>query len=150
MLIKEYIEIIQDEFPYLFTLYGFKVTYSEQVKPYECRVGVESETCRMLFVRERGEGVIFLGHLTVGFYNEDNDEWMSLVGMINYLTRKKIDWSLINEYRDEERIRPGMRLVSQKFEPLCAEMLEMFDTNEKISTWKPKYKQYKREMRLQG
>jgi len=147
MLIKEYIEILEDEFQYLFAQHGFKVTYSEQVKPYEYRVGFESKTCRILFVRERGEGVIFLGTPTAGFYNEDDEQWFPLLGVINYLTREKIDWDIVGEYKDEERIRPTMRLISLKFKPICAEVFGMFSSTEVITTWKSEYKQYKRQSR---
>jgi len=142
MLVEEYIQIIEEEFSYLFTRYGFSVTYSEQVKRYRYRAGIESKICKMLFVREQGAGLIYLGPLSAPFLNEYSNQWIEIANLLMYLTHQRINWDMVNDYEGEARIRPIMKLIADKLEPFCNKVFEMFSSNEMIATWKPKYEQY--------
>jgi hypothetical protein len=146
MFVEDYVKIIEEEFSYLFDRYGFKVVYSEQKNNNKYRAGIESKICKILFVREQGAGVIYLGPPTAPFLNEFGNSWIEIANLIMYLTQEKIDWNKVDKYKGENRIRPIMKLLANIFEPHCPKALEMFSSNEMIARWRPMYKQYIRQV----
>lgn len=144
MLVDEYIHIIKDEFPYLFSKYAFKIVHSEQERRYRYNAGIESEIykVRMLFSRQQGAGVFYLGPLSAPFANEYSYQWITMANLLMYLSHKRINWDVVSKYKDEDSIRPVMQLLSEKFEVFCPKVLDMFSSAEVIAVWKPSYEQY--------
>lgn len=149
MLVKEYIQIIKGEFPYLFSQYGFEFTHSEQEKKYRYKAGIESKiyNMKLMFSRQQGGGVFYLGPQSASFHVEYPYpkelgipyEWVTMDHLLIYLTRQRFNWDVVSQYEGEDRIRPVMRLLSEKFESFCPKAFEMFSSKEAMETWKFDY-----------
>ena len=144
MNINEYSQLIKGEFSYLFDEYGFKLVFiSENHDHFSVfRVGLQSDICRILFVREQGAGVSFLGTPNAPFENEMNEQWVSLIGLLGYFLNKDFDWTFLNTIPQSRRIQSSLSFSSKQFRPHCKQMIEMFTSQEIMASWKPAYKQY--------
>ena len=147
MNIDEYSQLIKDNFNYLFEEYGFNVVYIHEPRSRHkvFRVGLQAEFCKILFVREQGAGVSFLGTSNAPFNNEMNENWVSLIGLLGYILRKDFDWTFLNTIPHRQRIESSLLFSSNQFRPYCGEMIEMFSSQENMAKWKPAYKQYIKE-----
>ena len=144
MNIDEYSQLIKGEFLYLFEDYGFNLVYIREIQ--NCfnvfRIGLQSDVCRILFVREQGAGVSFLGTLSAPFENEMNEQWVSLMGLLSYILKTEYDWSFLNAIPKSQRIQSSLSFSSKQFRPYCHQLIEMFNSKESVAKWKPAYKQY--------
>ena len=147
MTIKEYLILIKKTFPYLFKKYEFKVVYSEEYRPGYgwFKIGLESKTCRILFVREQGGGIMFLGPIDAPFNNEDDDRWVVALTLLAYLLKKKWDWRFLDKLHPKDSAFAWLSYNARELEPFCGQVLEMFRSSEIIAEWKPAYKKYLRE-----
>ena len=162
MLVEEYIQIAKEEFPYLFDEYGFRIVYTYQgegrdLGRYDFGIDSDIYKMRIRFSREQGGGVIDFGPLSASFYHKrilpkefggPPYEWVALENLLWYLNRRRIDWSELEGYQDEDRIRPVFRLSSRLLKPHCPRVLEMFSSAEAIAAWKPQYEEFIDQERL--
>lgn len=150
MYIDEYITIIKKEFYYLFEECEYKIVFAQekQQQVVVFRIGIQSNVCKILFVREQGGGVIFLGHPNASFENEISDMWVSLVGALNYTMQKEFDWTFLENIPDrQKRRRAYLAFLARQFKPYCKQLTKTFHTEEKIKAWKIGYKTYIRKKR---
>ena len=147
MNIDEYSQLIKDEFFYLFEEYGFKLVYirEHQNRFTVFRIGLQSNACKILFVREQGAGVPFMGPLSAPFENEVDEQWVSLIGLLSYILRIDFDWSFLNTTPQSKRIQASLSFSSKQFKPHCRQMIEMFSSQENVAKWRPVYKLYIKE-----
>ncbi len=155
MLVEEYIQIAKDEFPYLFDVSGFKILHTYQGEGRDrgrYAFGIESDMYKMriLFSRQQGGGLINFGPLSASFYAEYpypkefsyTYEWVEISNLLWYLNRQHMDWSEVERYQEEDRIRPSFQLTSRLLKPHFPGALEMFSSAEAIAAWKPQYEEF--------
>ena len=145
MNVEEYINVAKDEFPYLFNNYGFELAFSLQEKTWRFAFGIESKVyqMRMLFSRQQGAGTIYLGPNLAPFNNEYSDlYWFTMGNILIYLDRKRIDWSQLDRFKGDDRIRPVFRFISKKFASHCPSVFRMFSSEAEIASWRPEFEQY--------
>ncbi len=146
MDIEEYTQILKKEFSFLFEKCGFSVVYSEKKLEnyFVFRIGIQSNTCRILFVREQGAGVIFLGTPNAPFANEMNEQWITLIGLLGYKLNKGFDWSFLDTIPPSQRPRALLAFSAKQFEPHCSQLVEMLSSEEKMKEWLPNYWRHRR------
>lgn len=147
MSVEEYIQIAKDIFPYLFERYQFKVVYLYQGQERDIgryAFGMESDVFNMkiLFSRQRGAGGIYFGPSSAPFANEDSNLWINEGNLLWYLQGQKVDWSELDKYKEEDRIRPAFQLISKILVQHCPQIFHMFSSVEAIAAWKPKYDEF--------
>jgi len=147
MNIDEYSQLIKEEFLYLFEEYHFSFVYirEHQNRFTVFRIGLQSDMCKILFVREQGAGVPFLGTLNAPFENEMTDQWVSLIGLLSYILKTDFNWSFLNNIPSSQRVQSSLSFSSKQFRPHCRQMIEMCASQESMANWKPTYKQYVKE-----
>jgi hypothetical protein len=149
MGIVEYSQLIRDVFSFLFEDFGFSIVYSKEQKSRFkiLRAGLQSDMCKILFVREQGAGVIFLGTPTAPFENEMNEQWVSSIGLLSYLLKKDIDWNFLNTIPHHKRVKASLEFSAQMIQTHFESLIGMVSSIEKMEKWKPDYQQYVREKR---
>jgi hypothetical protein len=147
MNIDEYAQLIKKNFYYLFEEYGFSNVYICEIhnRHKVFRVGIQSEICKILFVREQGAGVSFLGTSNAPFENEMNENWISLISLLGYILKKEFDWTFLNTLSRSQQIEASLSFSSSQFKPHTKQMIEMFSSQENVAKWKSAYKQYIKE-----
>ena len=147
MNIDEYIQLIKEKFDFLFEKHEFNVVYVREVQNRHrvFRVGLLSSVCKILFVREQGAGVSFLGTLDAPFENEMNEQWVSLMGLLGYILKEDFDWTFLDTLSYAQRIEASLSFSSSQFKPYCKQMMEMFSSLANVASWKSAYKQYVKE-----
>ena len=147
MNIDEYAKLIKEKFNYLFEKYGFSDVYIREIQNHHkvFRIGLQSDVCKILFVREQGAGVAFLGTSSAPFEDEMNEEWISLISLLGYILKKEFDWTFLNTLSRSQQIEASLSFSSSQFRPYCKQITEMFSSRENIAKWKPAYKQYIKE-----
>jgi hypothetical protein len=142
--IDEYSRLIQERFPYLFKEYGFRISYSKEYRlGYGWfRIGLESKKCRILFAREQGGGIMFLGAADAPFNNEDDTRWVPMLNLLAYLLNKQWDWRFLDGLPQDERVTTWLAFNAKELEPMCEQVIEMFRSTEVVAEWKPKYDEF--------
>lgn len=149
MLLKDFISVIENAFPYLFEKYGFRIVKSEQyVKGYYegCVVGLESDACRIAFVHEEpGYPGAVIGTLEDDFGNFA--EWVNLSDLLFYLRKEPLRWEhpYKRGLRYDEYVAEALSLLSERLEPLCEDVLRMFVDKDSKTRWKARCDQYRRK-----
>ena len=147
MEIDEYSHLIKNEFSYLFEEYGFDFVYirENQNRFSVFRIGLQSDICKILFVREQGAGISFLGTPIAPFDDEMNGQWVTLIGLLSYILKQDFDWEFLNTVPQNQRIQSSLAFSAKQFRPKCKQMTEMFRSQKIMEKWKPAYKQYIKE-----
>jgi len=147
MNIDEYSHLIKNEFSYLFEEYGFRVVYIREIQKRVSvfRIGLQSDVCKILFVREQGAGVSFLGTPNAPFDDEMNGQWVTLIGVLSYILKQDFDWDFLNTVPHNHRIQSSLAFSAKQFRPECGQLIKKFRSQEIMAEWKPAYKQYIKE-----
>jgi len=148
MHLEEYVALIQRYFFYLFDDYGFRIVYKEEYRKGHgwFRVGIESDKVRILFVREGGGGVLFLGTLSAPFGNEDAPQWANMLHLLSFVLQETVDWRFADGVPSTERPAVILSFYAEKLYPVCAQMLSMFASQDAIASWWSAYERYLDEM----
>lgn len=148
MTIEEYLTLIKENFPYLFTEFAFDVVHQEEYRPSYgwFRIGLESPICRILFAREQGAGVMLLGPFAAPFDNENDPQWVDVMGLLAFILKMEWDWSFLDNVPFKEKHKDSMAFVSRQLKPVCEEVLKMFRSPETITEWRHEYDQFIHEI----
>ncbi len=142
MTLEEYVKLIMKEYSYLFSRYRFKVVHKEEYRPGYFSIGLESDVCRILFAGEQGGGVMYLGTIDAPFRYEDHPKWVLVLNLLSYLLQKEWDWSFLKEKSPSERTAAWESFMAKEFEPVSAQILDMFRSPEVVAHWRPVYEEY--------
>jgi hypothetical protein len=141
MTIQEYLSLIEKKFHYLFSDFGFKLSYAKEFRSGNNSIGLESENFRIFFQQERGGFSIWIGTLNSSFDNE-NDGWISIYNLMVFLLNREIDWKILEKSPYQERVDNMFTITANEFAPLCKQVVEMFKSPENVAQWKPDYDQF--------
>ncbi len=149
MDIDAYIQLIKDLFPFLFSDYGFVISYKLAYRPDQdwYAVGLESAANRVLFVREQGGGSMAIGHCASPFGNNPTigGQWFQAMSLLGFLLQKEWDWSFLKDLPLKDLPRSSMAFSAKEMRPYFGKMLEMVRSPEAISKWKPEFDRYLEE-----
>lgn len=143
--IKTYVDLVEKHFSFLKNC-GFRIVYQNEYRPGYgwFRIGMESASARILFVRERGAGVLFIGPLFAPFHDEENPLWINIVQLLSFILKEKINWSLAENMKEGERVEAVFSFYAEKLRPVCNQVLSMFATQEAITSWYPLFEQWRK------
>jgi hypothetical protein len=145
MEMEELVASIRKHFAFLFDDHGFELVYCgfNYLRPGYMLVGLQAETCRMLFEVEETEFAHLIGPCTAAFHEAtkpvDEPSWLSVGWLIDFVRGEAPQW---RDEDDDPSVDALLRGAAEAMRPHTAALCDLFTSTEAVAAWYPRYQEY--------
>jgi len=146
----DFLELIKQNFGYLFDLYGFEAVYTKSARGGEnCLIVLESKDCRIKFYRSQGEANLLFGTSSapLGWEDviDDTRHWYFARGIIDFVQKNPVNAKeLLNQTRRSLTEEEQLAELSLKLKPICKQIIQLFK-GDNTKQWIKEYEKFEQE-----
>jgi hypothetical protein len=135
-------ELIKKYFLYLFSEYGYRITYSREFPYDNIGVGLESNVNRILFCREGGGWNIHFGFPDAPFELWSSNDWFLVDNIIGLIDNRDIIYPSYRGLPINDTIEKRLSFESVLLQSHIGQIIKLFQPPSDINQLKTSYRQF--------